>query len=58
MDRSAAAVGRHGRPEEVAAVVAFALSGAASWLNGIDIPVEGGLFATRTAATLTTSKED
>lgn len=57
MDRSAAAVGRHGRPEEIAAVVAFALSGAASWLNGIDIPVEGGLFATRAAATLTNSKE-
>lgn len=50
MDRSVAAVGRHGRPEEIAAVVAFALSPSASWLNGIDIPVEGGLFATRAAA--------
>ncbi|WAL49330.1 coniferyl-alcohol dehydrogenase [Rhodococcus pyridinivorans] len=50
MARSHDAVGRHGRPHEIAAVVAFALSPAASWLNGIDIPVEGGLFATRAAA--------
>ena len=50
MARSHDAVGRHGYPHEIAAVVAFALSPAASWLNGIDIPVEGGLFATRAAA--------
>ncbi|QQZ14367.1 MULTISPECIES: coniferyl-alcohol dehydrogenase [Rhodococcus] len=50
MARSQDAVGRHGYPHEIAAVVAFALSPAASWLNGIDIPVEGGLFATRAAA--------
>lgn len=50
MDRSEAAVGRHAKPEEVAAVVAFALSPAASWVNGIDILVEGGLFAARAAA--------
>lgn len=50
MQRSQAAVGRHGYPYEIAAVVAFALSPAASWLNGIDIPVEGGLYATRAAA--------
>ncbi|MGW5520561.1 SDR family oxidoreductase [Nocardia africana] len=49
MQRSAGAVGRHGRPEEIAAVADFALSPDASWLNGIDIPVEGGLFATRSA---------
>lgn len=51
MARSHDAVGRHGYPHEIAAVIAFALSPAASWLNGIDIPVEGGLFATRAAAT-------
>lgn len=50
MDRSVAAVGRHGRPEEVAAVVGFALSPDASWLNGVDLPVEGGLMAARTGA--------
>ena len=51
IDRSAAAVGRHARPGEIAAVISFALSDAASWVNGIDIPVEGGLFAARAAAT-------
>jgi NAD(P)-dependent dehydrogenase (short-subunit alcohol dehydrogenase family) len=50
MDRSEAAVGRHGRAEEVAAVIAFALSPAATWLNGIDILVEGGLMAARAAS--------
>ena len=51
IDRSAATVGRHARPSEIAAVISFALSDAASWVNGIDIPVEGGLFAARAAAT-------
>lgn len=50
MDRSVATVGRHGRPEEIATVVDFALSPAASWLNGIDILAEGGLMAARLAA--------
>lgn len=49
MDRSVAAVGRHGTADEIAAVVEFFLSPAASWTNGIDVPVEGGLLATRTA---------
>src|SRR5580700_2426860 len=44
LDRSAGTVGRHGRPDEIAAVINFALSEAASWVNGIDIPVEGGLL--------------
>ncbi|WP_083541838.1 SDR family oxidoreductase [Kribbia dieselivorans] len=52
MDRAVATVGRHGRPEEIAAVVAFCLSPAATWLNGIDILVEGGLMAARRAAEL------
>ncbi|MGO3325448.1 coniferyl-alcohol dehydrogenase [Gordonia sp. (in: high G+C Gram-positive bacteria)] len=50
MDRSVATVGRYGRPGEIASVVAFALSAQASWLNGIDIPVEGGLLCAREAS--------
>jgi NAD(P)-dependent dehydrogenase (short-subunit alcohol dehydrogenase family) len=38
-------LGREGRSEEVAAVVAFILSDEASFLNGIDILVDGGACA-------------
>ncbi|MEV4599817.1 SDR family oxidoreductase [Amycolatopsis sp. NPDC049253] len=48
IDRAGAVVGRHAQPGEVAAAAAFLLSPAASWVNGIDLPVEGGLAAART----------
>lgn len=48
--RSAKAVGRHGSADESAAAIEFALSPGASWVNGIDIPVDGGLGALRAAS--------
>lgn len=50
VDTAAELVGRHGTAGEVAAVVAFLLSAEASWVNGIDLPVDGGLIALRTVA--------
>ncbi len=35
-------VGRYGRPEEIAQAVAFLASPAAAYINGINLPVDGG----------------
>jgi NAD(P)-dependent dehydrogenase (short-subunit alcohol dehydrogenase family) len=38
-------LGRHGRPEEVAEVTAFLVSGKASFITGVNIQIDGGLVA-------------
>ena len=49
VDAAASLVSRHAQPAEIAAVVAFLLSPAASWVNGIDLVVDGGLTAVRSS---------
>lgn len=46
------ALGRQGRAEQVAAVVAFLVSDAASYLTGTDLLVDGGTVAGQRHAAL------
>ena len=39
---AAVPVGRYGKPEEIAQTIAFLASPAASYINGINLPVDGG----------------
>ncbi len=36
-------LGRPGQPEEVAALMVFLMSGESSYINGVDIPIDGGI---------------
>ncbi|MEK9962498.1 MAG: SDR family oxidoreductase, partial [Rhodobiaceae bacterium] len=40
-----ARVGRSGTPQEVAELIAFCISPAASWMNGVDVITDGGMGA-------------
>ena len=50
METARSIVGRHGEPEEIASVIAFLLSKAAAWINGVEIKVDGGMQAIRGVA--------
>ena len=41
--------GRTGRPEDIAAAVAWLVSSDAAFLHGVDVPVDGGILSTRPA---------
>jgi NAD(P)-dependent dehydrogenase (short-subunit alcohol dehydrogenase family) len=45
VDADIAAVGRAGTPADIAPVIAFLCSDGARWINGCNIPVDGGLEA-------------
>jgi NAD(P)-dependent dehydrogenase (short-subunit alcohol dehydrogenase family) len=42
-------IGRHARAEEIAAPIVFLLDPSASWVNGVEIVADGGLYALREA---------
>ncbi|MGB0836332.1 MAG: SDR family oxidoreductase [Psychrobium sp.] len=45
MFRNRMPLGRAARPEEIANVIAFLLSDQASFVNGVNLPVDGGISA-------------
>ena len=48
VSKNIAAVGRAGTPDDVAPLVLFLATDAARWVNGVNIPVDGGLDALHT----------
>jgi NAD(P)-dependent dehydrogenase (short-subunit alcohol dehydrogenase family) len=48
-DWGVAQIGRQGTPEDVAEVIEFLSIGQCGWLNGVEIPVDGGYIAGLTA---------
>jgi NAD(P)-dependent dehydrogenase (short-subunit alcohol dehydrogenase family) len=38
-------LGRIGRPEDIAAAIAFLASADADWITGVALPVDGGFLA-------------
>jgi NAD(P)-dependent dehydrogenase (short-subunit alcohol dehydrogenase family) len=47
MDAAVQIVGRHGRPDDVAPLIAFLLGEQAGWINAVDVRVDGGLLGVR-----------
>lgn len=52
VEAAEALVGRLGRPDDIAKVIAFLLSPDSGWINGVDLSVDGGLQALREALPL------
>lgn len=50
-------MGRFGKPEEIAGAVAFLCSEAAGYVNGADIPVDGGYLASGVTESVYTGEE-
>ncbi|OKH97739.1 oxidoreductase [Streptomyces sp. CB02923] len=53
LERAAAAypLGRVGRPDDIAAAVAFLASSDAAWITGVTLPVDGGILLANTELT-------
>ncbi|MHB8691239.1 MAG: SDR family oxidoreductase [Solirubrobacteraceae bacterium] len=47
IDGARAVLGRHGRPDDIAPVIAFLLGPGAGWINAVDLRLDGGLLGIR-----------